>query len=84
MKTLVTTEFMTVKDRFYFNQFFPIGDNLSDEFLKEHVGSTHKQQLLKDLKRQRCELIGIVGRRAFHIFDKTNRTWISNSLALGY
>jgi hypothetical protein len=42
MKTLVTTEFMTVKDRFYFNQFFPIGDNLSEEFLKEHVGSAHK------------------------------------------
>ena len=27
---------------------------------------------------------GVVGRRAFHIFDKTNRTWITNSKELGY
>lgn len=43
LKTLVTTEFMTVKDRFYFNQFFPIVDNLSELFLKEHVESAYKQ-----------------------------------------
>ena len=37
MKTLITTEYMTVKDRFYFNQFFPIGDSLDDDFLQKHV-----------------------------------------------
>jgi len=78
------TEYMTQKDRFYFNQFFPITDNLTPEFLQEHVPNMDKQRLLKDLKKKRCELLGVVGRRAFHIFDSTHRIWITNSLELGY
>ena len=28
--------------------------------------------------------MGIIGRRAFHIFDKTHRTWITSTKKLGY
>ena len=31
-----------------------------------------------------CELYGVVGRRAFHIFDKTHMTWVCCSKLLGY
>lgn len=57
---------------------------LSEEFLSELVESPAKRALLKDLTRKRCELVGVVGRNAFHIFDKTNRTWICSSKAHGY
>jgi hypothetical protein len=29
-------------------------------------------------------MFGVVGRRAFHIFDKTHMTWVCSSKALGY
>ena len=75
---------MKAEDRFFFNQFFPIRhEHLNEQFLELHVTEDKKQLLLK-LSLQRCQLIGIVGRRAFHIFDKTHRTWICSSRALGY
>ena len=43
-----------------------------------------KRELLKDCRRKHSELIGVVGRKAFHIFDKTAMTWICSSEALGY
>jgi hypothetical protein len=59
-------------------------EKLNDEFLKKHVPDQQKCDLLIDLSKQKCELIGVVGRKAFHIFDKTNMTWIANIRALGY
>lgn len=78
-------EDMIVKDRFFFNQYFPIKEkHLSDNFLEMYVDSEEKRQLLLGLSRQKCQLMGIVGRRAFHIFDKTHRTWITSTKKLGY
>ena len=80
-----TDELMRVKDRFYFNQYFPIAEEFLDEaFLQDHVHSEEKRELLKSLARKRCSLLGVVGRRAFHIFDATHRTWICSSKELGY
>lgn len=31
-----------------------------------------------------CDLIGIMGRKALHIFDKTYMIWICSSTKLGY
>jgi hypothetical protein len=39
---------------------------------------------MKELIKRRSEFVGIVGRHAFHIFDKNNRVWISSSEDLGY
>jgi hypothetical protein len=33
---------------------------------------------------KRCDLIGIKGRKALHIFDKTYMTWICSSTKLGF
>ena len=77
-------ECMKARDRFFFNQFFPIRhEHLSEQFLEQNV-TEEKKQLLLRLSLQRCQLIGIVGRRAFHIFDKTHKTWICSSKKLGY
>lgn len=76
-------ELLPVKDRFYLNQYFPITHELSDEFLEKHV-SPEKQAILRDCRRKRSELIGVVGRIAFHIFDKSAMTWICSSESLGY
>lgn len=76
---------MSKEDRFYFNQYFPLkAENLNDDFLESHVKSVKNRTLLKDLSQQKCELYGIIGRRAFHIFDKTHMVWICNSKKLGY
>lgn len=40
--------------------------------------------MLNELLKRRSEFVGIVGRHAFHIFDKNNRVWISSSADLGY
>ena len=78
-------EDMKSADRFFFNQYFPIKEAfLSDKFLTTHVDSEEKRQQLRDLSRKKCHLMGIVGRRAFHIFDKTHRTWICSTKKLGY
>jgi hypothetical protein len=82
---MAETEELPVKDRFYFAQYFPIKESyLSENFLEIHVQSEKKRQLLRGLTKQHCELYGVVGRRAFHIFDKTHMTWICSSKALGY
>ena len=44
----------------------------------------HKLDLITGLKNRKCELIGVIGRHAFHIFDKTHATWISHNEELGY
>ena len=85
LKKMSETEDLIVKDRFYFAQYFPIKENqLSENFLEIHVNSEKKRQLLRGLTKRHCELYGVVGRRAFHIFDKTHKTWICSSKALGY
>jgi len=43
-----------------------------------------KANLLRDFRRARCNLVGVVGRKAFHIFDLTHMTWICSSNSLGY
>ena len=49
-----------------------------------HVKSENKKLLLRGLTKKNCELYGVIGRRAFHIFDKTHLTWICSSKVLGY
>jgi hypothetical protein len=43
-----------------------------------------KQELLTDLSRSKPTLVGILGRHAFHIYNKTDRTWMCHIDALGY
>ena len=72
-------------DRFYFNQYFPISDSmLSEDFCSRHLDVQTKEKLLKELSKRKLELVGVVGRYAFHIFNKTNRCWVSSSEALAY
>lgn len=56
----------------------------SKQFLEQYVKDISKRNLLKDYSKRNCDLIGIVGRKAFHIFDKTHRTWICSSKNLAY
>ena len=62
-------ENMGVRDKFFDNHNFPIDC--------EHFS------VPQDLRSKNRELIGVVGRQAFHIFDKTNLTWISHTEMLG-
>lgn len=58
---------------------------LTEEFINTHINNSKKKRdLLLDCKNKHCNLIGIVGRVAFHIFDETYMTWICSSEALGY
>lgn len=75
---------MPLKDRFLNNLHFPIRrDQLSEQFIERHVHSEQKRQHLRGLAGESCELIGVVGRRAFHVFDKRHMTWICSSKDLG-
>jgi hypothetical protein len=56
----------------------------TDYFLNMYIENVERQSILKDLLKKKCELIGVVGRNAFHIFDKTNLTWFCSIKALGY
>ena len=78
-------EQLEVADRFFMNQYFPIDTAMiTEDFIETHVSSEIKKMLLRDCKKKRCDLIGIVGRKALHIFDKTYMTWICSSAKLGY
>ena len=58
---------------------------ISEKFIEEHVQDADKKELLLNpVTRFRTKLIGIVGRRCFHLFDKTNMTWICSAKKLGY
>jgi hypothetical protein len=76
-------EKLSIGDRFYLNQYFPIS-KLPIEFLELYVPCQKKRDLLMDIRREKCDLVGVIGRHAFHIFDKTNRLWIANIEKLGY
>jgi hypothetical protein len=73
---------MMIKDRFYFNQYFPI-PHLDEDFIEKFVPA-EKHHLLLDKHLTKCTLFGFISRHAFHIFDKTNRTWITSAKDLGY
>ena len=73
---------MSVMDRFYLNQTFPIDtEHISNGCLSI---TKDKLELINELKNKKCELIGVAGRHAFHVFDKTHNTWISHTESLGY
>jgi hypothetical protein len=57
---------------------------INDDFIEKHVTNETKKRLLRDCMIKRCDLIGVVGRKAFHVFDKTYMTWICSSANLGY
>jgi hypothetical protein len=46
--------------------------------------SKEKSLFLTDKHRKKCDLVGVIGREAFHIFDKANMTWIAAIEELGY
>lgn len=79
-------EEMQIADRFYFNQFFPLPETLikNPKFQQDHIKDPARIALANDLKLKRGEFVGIVGRKAFHIFDKANRRWVASSQQLGY
>ena len=67
------------------NQYFTIDASMiTEDFIETHVSSEIKKMLLRDCKKKRCDLIGIMGTKALHIFDKTHMTWICSSTKLGY
>ena len=43
-----------------------------------------KTMLLDPVIKRKCELIGVLGRRCFHLFDKTHLTWVCSVKQLGY
>ena len=74
-------EKLSVAASFFDNLFFPLP---SDIFLDNYINSDEKKELLADLKRPKSELIGIPSYKAFHIFDRSNRTWITSETSLGF
>ena len=76
---------LPVMDRFYFNQYFPIPENIlqDEEFQKLYIPDSETRDSLMQAKSHQ-EFVGIVGRCAFHIFDKTNRQWVCSTKALAY
>lgn len=64
-------------DRFYFNQYFPISSKVLQvpEFI---------QHFKPKVNGPKSDLIGVVGREAFHIFNKSDRTWVCSRKELGY
>ena len=43
-----------------------------------------KAQVIEHLKTNRCDLVGVMGRNAFHVFDKISMNWICSNKYLGY
>ena len=59
-------------DSYNQNHFFPIMETLlTDEFLANHV-CEDKRKMLKDLRRPRSHLIGVLGYEGLHLFDQTS------------
>ena len=78
-------------DRFYFNQYFPLkgrsGEDtcpLSEKFVEKYVAENKRNILRVENNKKNAELVGIVGRQAFHVFDKTTRSWVCSCPSLAY
>ena len=74
------TSILGEKDYFQHNNFFPIPEAALTPTFIDRFGS---KALLEDIRRPRPSLVGIVGHEFFHIFDTTNRQFISQCAALG-
>lgn len=79
-------------DRFYYNQFFKINsDVLTNPAFLKLVGK-QKDSSIPDCVRNCCnqqsilkpDLIGVIGKIALHIYDRTSNTWIYAIKSLGY
>ena len=70
---------MPIADRFYLNQYFPIKSGLNGElpfcpeFIDKYLSEDKEkiELIVTKANKRQAELVGIVGRNAFHIFDKT-------------
>lgn len=49
-----------------------------------HMNNLTKEDLITSLKPGKCDLVGVMGRRALHVFDRSHRAWVYSSDALGY
>jgi len=78
----LSSDEMTVGDRFYHNQYFPV-KSLTDFSAKFELKSEEITQHVTD-EGKFCNFIGIVGRHAFHIFDVSCKRWVSHCSELGY
>lgn len=43
-----------------------------------------KEDLITSLRPGKCDLIGVMGRHALHVFDRLHRSWVYSSEDLGY
>ena len=79
-------EQMKHKDRFYFNQFFPVNNEMiSKKFINEYVNDPIVKGILSDpVQLKKCQIIGVIGRRCFHLFDKKHMQWLCSAKKLGY
>ena len=76
---------MCAEDRHYNNTAFQMGSSLPLDFMEAHgIAEKEKIDLIEDTKLRRCNLYGVIGRYAFHVFDRTNLTWITAADKLGY
>jgi len=63
------TDPMPGADRLYYNQHFQIPEAaITSDFLEQL--RSEKKRLLTDLRRPRSQLIGVMSRDYFHVFDK--------------
>ena len=62
------------------------GNRWTDKNGKNCIPPNDKSKIieLRELSKLKCELIGVVGRNAFHVFNKTNMSWIISSKELAY
>lgn len=49
-----------------------------------HMNNLTKEDLITSLKPGKCDLIGVMGRHALHVFDRTHQSWVYSSDELGY
>jgi len=85
-------ESLKCHDRFYYNQFFKINsDVLTNPSFLKLVGK-QKDSSIPDCVRNCCnqqsstkpELIGVIGKIALHIYDRTSDSWLYAIQSLGY
>ncbi len=48
------------------------------------MNNLNKEDLIISLKPGKCDLIGVMGRHALHVFDRSHRSWVFSSDLLGY
>ena len=72
---------LPIEDRFYFNQYFDTKIEL--HLLKPYLSSA-KLDYLRDFRTKGPQLIGAMGKKAFHLFDRVSLTWLCSLENLGY